>query len=134
MSPGAPPWQGRSIASSKLRMLEFSAFLEQPQDPETVSIQDWRQLCSIHDLGGFLPHKHKFILFLCGSLSELQNRFHHSILMLHIRGKVYTTELEKLMSINTDLKIRKYIINKKYNSSTKNLRTQMSCQIYDTLD
>ncbi|KAJ3597160.1 hypothetical protein NHX12_003560 [Muraenolepis orangiensis] len=24
MSPGAPPWQGRSIASSKLRMLEFS--------------------------------------------------------------------------------------------------------------
>lgn len=37
MSPGAPPWQGRSIASSKLRMLEFSAFLEQPQDPETVS-------------------------------------------------------------------------------------------------
>ncbi|KAM4618648.1 transcriptional enhancer factor TEF-3 isoform 1-T3 [Polymixia lowei] len=37
MSPGAPPWQGRSIASSKLRMLEFSAFLEQPQDPETLS-------------------------------------------------------------------------------------------------
>lgn len=40
MSPGAPPWQGRSIASSKLRMLEFSAFLEQPQDPETVSMQN----------------------------------------------------------------------------------------------
>lgn len=40
MSPGAPPWQGRSIASSKLRMLEFSAFLEQPQDPETVSRQE----------------------------------------------------------------------------------------------
>lgn len=37
MSPSAPPWQGRSIASSKLRMLEFSAFLEQPQDPENVS-------------------------------------------------------------------------------------------------
>uniref|UniRef100_A0A671MQW5 Transcriptional enhancer factor TEF-3-like n=1 Tax=Sinocyclocheilus anshuiensis TaxID=1608454 RepID=A0A671MQW5_9TELE len=30
-------WQGRSIASSNLRMLEFSAFLEQPQDPETVN-------------------------------------------------------------------------------------------------
>lgn len=42
MSPGAPPWQGRSIASSKLRMLEFSAFLEQPQDPETVSGEDRR--------------------------------------------------------------------------------------------
>lgn len=40
MSPGAPPWQGRSIASSKLRMLEFSAFLEQPQDPESVSNAD----------------------------------------------------------------------------------------------
>uniref|UniRef100_A0A8D3D223 TEA domain-containing protein n=1 Tax=Scophthalmus maximus TaxID=52904 RepID=A0A8D3D223_SCOMX len=37
MSPSAPPWQGRSIASSKLRMLEFSAFLEQPQDPETFN-------------------------------------------------------------------------------------------------
>ncbi|CAL8260949.1 unnamed protein product [Merluccius merluccius] len=37
VSPGAPPWQGRSIASSKLRMLEFSAFLEQPQDPDTFN-------------------------------------------------------------------------------------------------
>ncbi|KAM9808067.1 transcriptional enhancer factor TEF-3 [Neosynchiropus ocellatus] len=37
MSPGAPPWQGRCIAGSKLRMLEFSAFLEQPQDPETFN-------------------------------------------------------------------------------------------------
>uniref|UniRef100_A0A3P8VJE0 Transcriptional enhancer factor TEF-3-like n=1 Tax=Cynoglossus semilaevis TaxID=244447 RepID=A0A3P8VJE0_CYNSE len=37
MSPTAPPWQGRSIASSKLRMLEFSAFLEQPQDPESFN-------------------------------------------------------------------------------------------------
>uniref|UniRef100_A0A3Q3GGK2 TEA domain transcription factor 4 n=1 Tax=Labrus bergylta TaxID=56723 RepID=A0A3Q3GGK2_9LABR len=37
MSPGAPPWQGRSIASSRLRMLEFSSFLEQPQDPETFN-------------------------------------------------------------------------------------------------
>uniref|UniRef100_A0A3B3YQX3 TEA domain-containing protein n=1 Tax=Poecilia mexicana TaxID=48701 RepID=A0A3B3YQX3_9TELE len=37
MSPGAPPWQGRSIASSRLRMLEFSAFLEQPQDSETFN-------------------------------------------------------------------------------------------------
>uniref|UniRef100_A0A8C6VV34 TEA domain transcription factor 4 n=1 Tax=Nothobranchius furzeri TaxID=105023 RepID=A0A8C6VV34_NOTFU len=37
MSPGGPPWQGRSIASSKLRMLEFSAFLEHPQDSETFN-------------------------------------------------------------------------------------------------
>uniref|UniRef100_A0A671PL85 Transcriptional enhancer factor TEF-3-like n=1 Tax=Sinocyclocheilus anshuiensis TaxID=1608454 RepID=A0A671PL85_9TELE len=37
MSSSAPPWQGRSIASSRLRMLEYSAFLEQPQDPENVN-------------------------------------------------------------------------------------------------
>lgn len=37
MSSGAPPWHGRSISGSQLRMLEFSAFLEHPQDPETVS-------------------------------------------------------------------------------------------------
>ncbi|XP_062317047.1 transcriptional enhancer factor TEF-3-like isoform X1 [Osmerus eperlanus] len=37
LSPGAPPWQGRSIASSRIRMLEFSAFLEQPQDPDTFN-------------------------------------------------------------------------------------------------
>ncbi|XP_072554654.1 transcriptional enhancer factor TEF-3-like isoform X2 [Paramormyrops kingsleyae] len=36
-SASAPPWQGRSIASSKLRMLEFSAFLEHQQDPETYN-------------------------------------------------------------------------------------------------
>lgn len=35
-APPAPPWQGRSVASSKLWMLEFSAFLEQQQDPDTV--------------------------------------------------------------------------------------------------
>ncbi|KAG5845155.1 hypothetical protein ANANG_G00135830 [Anguilla anguilla] len=37
MAPGAPPWQGRSVASSRLRMLEFSAFLEHQQDPETYN-------------------------------------------------------------------------------------------------
>nr|XP_006237486.1 transcriptional enhancer factor TEF-3 isoform X1 [Rattus norvegicus] len=36
-APPAPPWQGRSIASSKLWMLEFSAFLERQQDPDTYS-------------------------------------------------------------------------------------------------
>ena len=35
----APPaWQGRSIAGPKLRLVEFSAFLEQQRDPEAVSI------------------------------------------------------------------------------------------------
>ncbi|TEA12639.1 hypothetical protein DBR06_SOUSAS15810032, partial [Sousa chinensis] len=35
--PPAPPWQGRSVASPKLWMLEFSAFLERQQDPETYN-------------------------------------------------------------------------------------------------
>ncbi|XP_074657110.1 transcriptional enhancer factor TEF-1-like [Tubulanus polymorphus] len=34
MSPSQPPWQGRSIAGPKLRLVEFSAFLEQQRDPE----------------------------------------------------------------------------------------------------
>lgn len=34
----ASPWQGRSVASSKLWMLEFSAFLERQQDPDTVCL------------------------------------------------------------------------------------------------
>ncbi|XP_043943408.1 transcriptional enhancer factor TEF-3-like isoform X2 [Protopterus annectens] len=33
-SPTTPSWQGRSIASSKLRLLEFSAFVEHQQDPD----------------------------------------------------------------------------------------------------
>lgn len=37
-SEAAPPWQGRSIAGPKLRLVEFSAFLEQTRDPESVSL------------------------------------------------------------------------------------------------
>ncbi|KAB0394606.1 hypothetical protein E2I00_010956, partial [Balaenoptera physalus] len=36
-APPAPPWQGRSVASPKLWMLEFSAFLERQQDPDTYN-------------------------------------------------------------------------------------------------
>ena len=32
-----PPWQGRSIAGPKLRLVEFSAFLEQQRDQDSVS-------------------------------------------------------------------------------------------------
>jgi hypothetical protein len=32
----SPAWQGRSIAGPKLRLVEFSAFLEQQRDPEQV--------------------------------------------------------------------------------------------------
>lgn len=65
MSPGAPPWQGRSIASSKLRMLEFSAFLEQPQDPETVS---WQDVVSRDQKGFNTPHEAIYLF-----LSSLQS-------------------------------------------------------------
>ena len=30
-----PAWQGRSIGNSKLRLLEFSAYVEQPRDSES---------------------------------------------------------------------------------------------------
>ena len=32
-----PAWQGRSIAGPKLRLVEFSAFVEQPQESDVVS-------------------------------------------------------------------------------------------------
>lgn len=31
-----PPWEGRAIATHKLRLVEFSAFVEHPRDPDTV--------------------------------------------------------------------------------------------------
>ncbi|XP_023694025.1 transcriptional enhancer factor TEF-1-like isoform X1 [Paramormyrops kingsleyae] len=33
--PAAPAWQGRSIGTSRLRLVEFSAFMEQQQDPDS---------------------------------------------------------------------------------------------------
>ena len=36
--PGAPPaWEGRSIGTQKLRLVEFQAFLEQQRDADNVS-------------------------------------------------------------------------------------------------
>lgn len=32
-----PPWEGRAIATHKLRLVEFSAFMEQQRDQEIVS-------------------------------------------------------------------------------------------------
>uniref|UniRef100_A0A8C6SPK6 TEA domain transcription factor 1 n=1 Tax=Neogobius melanostomus TaxID=47308 RepID=A0A8C6SPK6_9GOBI len=36
-APAAPAWQGRSIGTSKLRLVEFSAFLEQQRDPDSFN-------------------------------------------------------------------------------------------------
>lgn len=35
--PSSPTWQGRSIATHKLRLVEFSAYVEQQRDPETYN-------------------------------------------------------------------------------------------------
>ncbi|XP_057189977.1 transcriptional enhancer factor TEF-1 isoform X2 [Triplophysa rosa] len=35
--PAAPAWQGRSIGTSKLRLVEFSAFLEHQRDPDAYN-------------------------------------------------------------------------------------------------
>ncbi|XP_015275638.1 PREDICTED: transcriptional enhancer factor TEF-1 [Gekko japonicus] len=36
-TPSVPAWQGRSIGTTKLRLVEFSAFLEQQRDPESYN-------------------------------------------------------------------------------------------------
>lgn len=36
--PTLPPWEGRSIATPKLRLVEFSAFMEHHTEPDTVSV------------------------------------------------------------------------------------------------
>lgn len=36
-APPPPPWEGRAIATHKLRLVEFSAFMEQHREPDTVS-------------------------------------------------------------------------------------------------
>ena len=38
-----PAWQGRSIAGPKIRMVEFSAFLEQQRDADSVSQMNSKQ-------------------------------------------------------------------------------------------
>uniref|UniRef100_A0A673CMU2 TEA domain transcription factor 1 n=1 Tax=Sphaeramia orbicularis TaxID=375764 RepID=A0A673CMU2_9TELE len=46
-APTAPAWQGRSIGTSKLRLVEFSAFLEQQRDPDSADLN-----CNIQDDSG----------------------------------------------------------------------------------
>uniref|UniRef100_A0A665V0N1 TEA domain-containing protein n=1 Tax=Echeneis naucrates TaxID=173247 RepID=A0A665V0N1_ECHNA len=46
-APTAPAWQGRSIGTSKLRLVEFSAFLEQQRDPDSADLN-----CNIQDESG----------------------------------------------------------------------------------
>lgn len=36
-APPPPPWEGRAIATHKLRLVEFSAFMEHQREPEVVS-------------------------------------------------------------------------------------------------
>lgn len=36
-----PVWQDRTIASSRLRLLEYSAFMEVQRDPDTVLCLGW---------------------------------------------------------------------------------------------
>uniref|UniRef100_A0A8C8JXM8 TEA domain-containing protein n=3 Tax=Oncorhynchus TaxID=8016 RepID=A0A8C8JXM8_ONCTS len=46
-APTAPAWQGRSIGTTKLRLVEFSAFLEQQRDPDSADLN-----CNIQDDSG----------------------------------------------------------------------------------
>lgn len=33
-----PPWEGRAIATHKLRLVEFSAYMDQQRDQDIVSV------------------------------------------------------------------------------------------------
>uniref|UniRef100_H0YEJ9 TEA domain transcription factor 1 n=1 Tax=Homo sapiens TaxID=9606 RepID=H0YEJ9_HUMAN len=46
-APSVPAWQGRSIGTTKLRLVEFSAFLEQQRDPDSADLN-----CNIQDDAG----------------------------------------------------------------------------------
>uniref|UniRef100_A0A671LCX9 Transcriptional enhancer factor TEF-1-like n=1 Tax=Sinocyclocheilus anshuiensis TaxID=1608454 RepID=A0A671LCX9_9TELE len=46
-APTVPVWQGRSIGTSKLRLVEFSAFLEDQRDPDSADLN-----CNIQDETG----------------------------------------------------------------------------------
>lgn len=41
----APVWQDRTIASAKLRLLEYSAFMESQKDRETVLCDNEKNVC-----------------------------------------------------------------------------------------
>ena len=53
-----PAWQGRSIAGPKIRMVEFSAFLEQQRDADSVSQMNLKQLLE-HQHNYKIQHIHK---------------------------------------------------------------------------
>ncbi|XP_014209224.1 protein scalloped isoform X4 [Copidosoma floridanum] len=46
-----PPWEGRAIATHKLRLVEFSAFMEQQRDQDNVSIVPYQRHLFVH-IGG----------------------------------------------------------------------------------
>nr|KAF6325826.1 TEA domain transcription factor 1 [Myotis myotis]KAF6343752.1 TEA domain transcription factor 1 [Pipistrellus kuhlii] len=46
-APSVPAWQGRSIGTTKLRLVEFSAFLEPQRDPDSADLN-----CNIQDDAG----------------------------------------------------------------------------------
>ena len=59
-----PPWEGRAIATHKLRLVEFSAFLEQQRDPDTVSFHFAHLLPSLFHLYSFNKEHSITSLFL----------------------------------------------------------------------
>ncbi|KAF9822791.1 hypothetical protein SFRURICE_000860, partial [Spodoptera frugiperda] len=50
-----PPWEGRAIATHKLRLVEFSAFVEHPRDPETYPSSAPAQHLFVH-IGGTVTY------------------------------------------------------------------------------
>ncbi|XP_048829443.1 transcriptional enhancer factor TEF-1-like isoform X3 [Brienomyrus brachyistius] len=65
--PAAPAWQGRSIGTSRLRLVEFSAFMEQQQDPDS-----YKHLF-VHI--GQTNHSHRDALLESVDIREIYDKF-----------------------------------------------------------
>lgn len=68
-----PPWEGRSIATQKLRLVEFSAFMESQRDPDTV-----------RDFVCFFCYNFSFFLFLSVFYFDFDVSFVNIISLLKI--------------------------------------------------
>ena len=89
----APAWQGRSIAGPKLRLVEFSAFLEQTRDPESVGVSKvivtlWWVTLNILTISLYLRAKYyrKHGYFSWGKISR--NRW-RNLWCRYVRGMFY---------------------------------------------
>lgn len=73
-----PPWEGRAIATHKLRLVEFSAYMEQPRDQDMVPFQGNLDIKKEAWKKNYLFVLNNFFLFFFSKLFfNLKNFFHY---------------------------------------------------------